>query len=220
MPLPDLQRFPIPPSSTLYVLDRVTIKGVVLPLDRPIEAGTELDIEKRKSPGSDYSGYVSHGRDSVPIRIALRLWRDVWNKKDWFADYEQIRDSLIPRYLSRRNAIPVFHPFLDIEGINEIVFTKRSIPVPSGRGHFFIVTLEGFNPKTLRLASATGAGGANAALEQDTSLVTAADREGQSRVVERNKQAAVAPAARRNTKNYTGPAANNVGRGTRNTGGR
>lgn len=214
MPLPDLQRFPTPPSSTLYVLDRVQIKGVTLPLDRPIEASSELDVEKRKAPGSDFATYVSHGRDTTPIRITLRLWRDIWNKKDWFADYEKVRDSILARSLDRRNAVPVFHPFLDIEGINEIIFTKRSMPTPSGRGHFFVVNLEGFNPKELRRG---GSGSAAAALSQDL-VLNAAERDDGSKVVERNKQAAVAPAARRNTRNYTGPAANNAGRGTRNTG--
>ena len=165
--LPDMTRFPLPGTGTLHVLDRVEIKGVVLPLDGPIEAGTALDIEKRKEPGSDYSSFVGHGLDSEPVRIRLRLWYDAWTKKDWRAEYHKIRDSLISRHLARRNAIPVFHPDLDEEGINSVVFTKRSIPQRTN-GQFFVVTLEGYNPKTLRIGS--GAGASSKKIENDKEL--------------------------------------------------
>jgi hypothetical protein len=59
-----LYKFPLPGTSKLYGLDVVTIFDTQLPLARPIEAATELDIEKRKAPGSDYSTYVSHGPNS------------------------------------------------------------------------------------------------------------------------------------------------------------
>jgi hypothetical protein len=114
----DLQRFPLPGASRLYILDCVTILGVQLPLARPIEAATELEIEKRKAPGSDYSTYVSHGLDSSPIRISLRLFRDIQSGKDWIAAYDEIRERLISRSLSKRNAVSVYHPFLDLEGID------------------------------------------------------------------------------------------------------
>ncbi len=209
----DLQRFPLPGASRLYILDCVTILGVQLPLARPIEAATELEIEKRKAPGSDYSTYVSHGLDSSPIRISLRLFRDITSKekgqegKDWIAEYEKIRERLISRNLSKRNTVTVYHPFLDMEGINEIIFTKRS-SMKQERGMMFTVDLEGFNPKTVRIGSGTG-GNAAAALR----FKNATGLKGNafdltpsvSKSVDIDKQNASRPAARQLPKNSVGP---------------
>ena len=166
---PDLRQFPLPGTANLYVLDRVQILSAILPLESPIEYGLELDIEKRKEPGSDYSSYVSHGIDATPIRISLKLFRDLTSGKDWIKDYLAIKDRLIARFLSRRNAVPVYHPFLDLYGINEIVFVKDS-GFRHSRGHFFTVTLEGFNPKALRI----GSGSASKKVEQDKELTSRA----------------------------------------------
>ena len=136
-----------------------------MPLESPIEYGMELDIEKRKEPGSDYSSYVSHGIDAPPIRISLKLFRDLSSGKDWIKEYLSIKDRLIARFLSRRNAVPVYHPFLDLYGINSIVFVKDS-GFRHTRGHFFTVTLEGFNPKALRI----GSGGASRSVPNDPGL--------------------------------------------------
>ena len=162
---PDLRQFPLPGTANLYVLDRVQILSAILPLESPIEYGLELDIEKRKEPGSDYSSYVSHGIDATPIRISLKLCRAGTSGKDWITDYRAIRDRLVARFLSRRNAVPVYHPFLDLYGINEVVFVKDS-GFRHTRGHFFTVTLEGFNPKALRI----GSGGASRSVPQDPGL--------------------------------------------------
>ena len=166
---PDLRQFPLPGTANLYVLDRVQILNAILPLESPIEYGMELDIEKRKEPGSDYSSYVSHGIDATPIRISLKLFRDLSSGKDWIKEYLSIKDRLIARFLSRRNAVPVYHPFLDLYGINSIVFVKDS-GFRHSRGHFFTVTLEGFNPKALRI----GSGGASRSVPQDKELVSKA----------------------------------------------
>jgi len=123
---PDLRQFPLPGTANLYVLDRVQILSAILPLESPIEYGLELDIEKRKEPGSDYSSYVSHGIDATPIRISLKLFRDLTSGKDWIKEYLSIKDRLIARFLSRHNAVSVYHPFLDLYGINEVVFVKDS----------------------------------------------------------------------------------------------
>ena len=162
---PDLRQFPLPGTANLYVLDRVQILSAILPLESPIEYGLELDIEKRKEPGSDYSSYVSHGIDATPIRISLKLFRDLTSGKDWIKEYLSIKDRLIARFLSRRNAVPVYHPFLDLYGINSVVFVKDS-GIRHTRGHFFTVTLEGFNPKALRI----GSGGASRSVPNDPGL--------------------------------------------------
>lgn len=192
MALPPLTKFPLPGTARLYSLDSVQIAGVTLPLDRPIEAGTALDVEKRKSPGSDWSEYVSHGLDSSPIRIALRLFRDVYSGKDWYADYLKIKDRIVAKQLSRRDALPVYHPFLDEENVISIIFTKRSTP-KHAQGHFFVVELEGFNPKTLRIGS--GAGGASKKVQQDKELGVG-----------------VRAAAKQSPQNVKTPAQNQVGR--------
>lgn len=169
MPVPQTQGFPLPGTATLYVLDRVNILGVDLPLAGPIEGGLELDIEKRKEPGSDYSSYVSHGIDATPIRIRLLLFRDLTSGKDWFAEYAKVKDRLVGRFLSTRNAVSVYHPLLNEEGINQIVFVKRGM-LTQQRGLLFTVTLEGFNPKALRI----GSGGSSAKVKQDLELTSRA----------------------------------------------
>lgn len=165
---PSLQQFPLPGTANLYVLDRIQILRATLPLTS-LEYGLELDIEKRKEPGSDYSSYISHGIDATPIRITLNLFRDLTSGKDWIKEYESIKDSICARFLSKRNAIPVYHPFLDSEGINEVIFVKRS-GYRLTQGHFFSVTLEGFNPKALRI----GSGGASKKVENDKQLTSRA----------------------------------------------
>ncbi len=164
----NLVSWPLPGTSTLSVFDRITILNAVLPVQR-IDAGVELDIEKRKEPGSDWSSYVSHGIDATPISITLLLFRDLTSGKNYFAEYEQIKDRLISKFLARRNAIPVYNILLDAEGINEIVFTKKTIYQPV-RGQIFSVTLQGFSPKTLRIGSA----GASKTVEQDKQLTSRA----------------------------------------------
>lgn len=200
-------RFPLPGTSKLYGLDVVTIFDTQLPLARPIEASTELDIEKRKAPGSDYSTYVSHGLDSSPIRISLRLFRDVQSGKDWIASYEEIRERLISRNLSKRNAVSVYHPFLDIEGINEIIFTKRS-SLKQERGMMFTVDLEGFNPKTVRIGSGSGGNTAAALRFQNATGLKGRSfdlTQSKSKSVDIDKQNASRPAARQLPKNSVGP---------------
>lgn len=197
-------RFPLPGTSKLYGLDVVTIFDTQLPLARPIEASTELDIEKRKAPGSDYSTYVSHGLDSSPIRISLRLFRDIQSGKDWIAAYEEIRERLISRNLSKRNAVSVYHPFLNLEGINEIIFTKRS-SMKQERGMMFTVDLEGFNPKTVRIGSGNSA--ASLKFQNATGLKGRSFdlTQAKSKSVDIDKQNASRPAARQLPKNSVGP---------------
>jgi len=209
--------FPLPGTATLHPLDRVRILNYVLPLARPIETGIELDIEKRKEPGSDYSAFVSHGIDAIPVKITLSLFKDLTSGKDWMSDYLRIKDRLVARRLSRRNAVSVYHPFLDMHGINEIVFVKQSIP-SHDRGLIFHVTLEGYNPKVLRI----GSGAATTKLEQDRLLITAANPQGvdngKSKPVAVDKQATTQPTASASKKNYRGPAALNAGAANRRTG--
>lgn len=209
--------FPLPGTATLHPLDRIRILNYSLPLARPIETGLELDIEKRKEPGTDYSSFVSHGIDAIPVKVTLSLFRDLTSGKDWFADYLRIKDKLVARHLSRRNAVPVYHPFLDLHGINQIVFVKQSIPTHD-RGLIFHVTLEGYNPKVLRI----GSGASLSKLEQDRLLITAANPQGvdngKSKPVTTDKQPTAAPTARAAKKNYQGPAALNAGAATRRQG--
>ncbi len=217
MPL-NLVRWPLPGTATIAVLDRVEILGKTLPLNSPIDTGTVLDVEKRKQPGSDYSSYVSHGIDTMPITIELLLFKDLTSGRDWYADYESIRAQLVPRFLSQRNAVPVYHPFLNLEGINQIIFTERSIPRRS-HGNFFVVTLRGFNPKTLRIGNGNG----NAKIVQDsaqTSRASATDEFGQpkSKAVGVNNQNTQRPTARQAPSNVKTPSQNQAGQARRPTG--
>lgn len=209
------QSFPLPGTATLHPLDRIRILNYSLPLARPIETGLELDIERRKEPGSDYSSFVSHGIDATPIKITLALFRDLTSGKDWFADYLRIQDKLVARQLSRRNAVPVYHPFLDLHSINSIVFVKKSLPTHD-RGLIFHITLEGYNPKVLRIGSGTGLKVAHA-----TGIVDLANPNGvpgKSKPVGAQKGPQAQPTAAANKKNYQGPAALNAGAATRRQG--
>jgi len=208
--------FPLPGTATLHPLDRIRILNYSLPLARPIETGLELDIEKRKEPGTDYSSFVSHGIDAIPVKVTLSLFRDLTSGKDWFADYLRIKDKLVAQHLSRRNAVPVYHPFLDLHGINQIVFVKQSIPTHD-RGLIFHVTLEGYNPKVLRI----GSGAANVNVKHATGIVDQANPQGipgKSKPVTVQKGPTAQSTAAANKKNYQGPAALNAGAATRRQG--
>lgn len=213
-----LTHYPLPGTSTLFVLDRISILNWILPLDRPIEAGISLDVEKRKQPGSDYSSYVSHGIDTTPIRIALRLFKDLSSGKNWFENYDQIKDRLVSKFLSARNAVPVFHPLLDMEGINNIVFTDRTILQPA-HGQFFTVQLTGFNPKTLHVGSGSGSTRAVQDLELDSNERRRARvaSGGQSAPVGITNQSTQRPPNRNARSNVTTPGANQAGQARRRT---
>lgn len=209
------QSFPLPGTATLHPLDRIRILNYSLPLARPIETGLELDIEKRKEPGTDYSSFVSHGIDAIPVKVTLSLFRDLTSGKDWFADYLRIKDKLVARHLSRRNAVLVYHPFLDLHGINQIIFVKQSIPTHD-RGLIFHVTLEGYNPKVLRIGSAT-----NVNVKHATGIVDQANPQGipgKSKPVTVQKGPTAQSTAVASKKNYQGPAALNTGAATRRQG--
>lgn len=212
---PRASRYPLPGTANLYFLDRVRILNYTLPLGRPIETGIELDIEKRKEPGSDYSAFVSHGVDAVPVRITLALFKDLTSGKDWMADFLRIQDRLVARSLSKRNGVPVFHPFLDLYGINEIVFTKKSLPMPD-RGQVFHVTLEGYNTRVLRIGSAFS----NTNVKHATGVVNMANPNGvpgKSKAVAIQKDPNAKSSAAAKKGNYQGPAALNAGAATRRT---
>lgn len=186
------QNWPLPGTATLSPLDRIIILGYLLPLARPIDGGLELDIEKRKEPGSDYSSYVSHGIDATKIEITLLLFRDLYSGKDWFANYDAVKDRLVPRFLAQRNAVPVYHPLLDYEGINSLIFVRRGM-LQQQRGQFFTVSLSAYNPKALRIGSGSS-----------------------SKKVEQGKLNSRAT-ARQSPQNVVTPSANNLGKARRPT---
>ena len=210
---PKSSRYPLPGTATLYILDKVRILNYTLPLARPIETGIEMDIEKRKEPGSDYSAFVSHGIDATPIRITLALFKDLSSGKDWMDDFLRIQDRLVSRNLSRRNGVPVYHPFLNLYGINEVVFTKKSLPTRD-RGQIYHVTLEGYNTRVLRIGSAFG----NVNIKHATGIVDMANPNGvpgKSKAVTIQKGPTAGSTAAAAKKNYQGPAALNAGAATR-----
>ena len=210
---PKSSRYPLPGTATLYILDKVRILNYTLPLARPIETGIEMDIEKRKEPGSDYSVFVNHGIDATPIRITLALFKDLSSGKDWMDDFLRIQDRLVSRNLSRRNGVPVYHPFLNLYGINEVVFTKKSLPTRD-RGQIYHVTLEGYNTRVLRIGSAFG----NVNIKHATGIVDMANPNGvpgKSKAVTIQKGPTAGSTAAAAKKNYQGPAALNAGAATR-----
>lgn len=158
--IPQTDRWPLPGSGQLHPLDYITIMGVKLPLAGMPEGGQELDVSERKEPGSDWSSFVSHGKKSVPVRINLRLFRDqslgykngVLVGKDWIAEYEKISAKLIAKSLSKRQAVPVSYPTLHARGCDSLIFTRVSDPKWTN-GQFYVVELEGKDPRTTRVGS-------------------------------------------------------------------
>lgn len=159
---PQTTAFPLP-GEGLYELDRIYILGVQLPLEKMPEGATVLDIDKKKEPGSDYSTYVSQGFDADPIKISVLLFRDSKTGKDWFAEWDKVRDKIIAKNLNKRNAVAVYHPILHLEGVDSLLIVRKSFPIHRKAG-FFAVEMEGRDPKRVRQ------GGTSKKVEQDKTL--------------------------------------------------
>ena len=145
--------------NQLNVWDRITfyggdVRGVTLPLASPPEGGVARDIDKKKSPGNDFARITDKGYDIVPIKIELLLWRDNWRGQDYLAEYEKIRDQLMPKRLEARNAVPIYHPSLNAEGVIAILVSKRGNLIHQGK-QMFRVSLEGFDVRNFGNRNAT-----------------------------------------------------------------
>lgn len=147
---PQTNGFP-QPGPGLYEVDRITILGVTLPLAKSPEGALELDVDKKKEPGSDFATYVGQGLDSSEIKITIRLWREPGGK-DWWVEWEKIRDKLIAKKLSKRNAVTVYHPILHAEGVDSLIITRRTFPQQE-KGLFYTVELSGRDPRRINIGS-------------------------------------------------------------------
>lgn len=156
--------------GTLSDIDQIVILGVALPLAEMPSGGIELSIDKKKSPGSDYHVLTGKGYEPRPIRIVLRLWRDLRSGIDWFEVYGQVHGALMPRAIDKRNAVSVYHPFLAMAGVNSIIVTKRGFPRHEGR-QFFTLEIEGEDPNKVKF----GKGGTKRA-KNDTELKSKAQK--------------------------------------------
>lgn len=189
--------WPLPGRGQLHPIDFITIMGVDLPLAEMPSGGLSLDIDKRKEPGSDYSRYVSQGKDSETIKIKILLFRDEWTGKDWWDNWGLIKDRLIAEKFDKRNAVSVAHPFLQLDGIDSILFTKRPL-YEHDKGLMFTVALEGRDIRYTRgLGSGKKTGGKSKTVTQDPSLST--------------RSGSAAPASSGNIKTPAGKAANKPG---------
>ena len=130
------------PGQGIHPLDCIFILGVQLPLAKSIDGAMTLDLDKRKEPGSDYSSYVSQGKDSDPLRITIQLFRDTTTGMNWWENFAEVKDRLIAAKADKRNAAPVFHPILKFMGVEFVLFTKVGIPTRT-RGQIYEVALEG-----------------------------------------------------------------------------
>lgn len=159
---PQTTAFPLP-GEGLYELDRITILGVQLPLEKMPEGALVLDVDKKKEPGSDYSTFVSQGFDADPIKIVVLLWRDQQTGKDWFAEWDKVKDKIVAKNLNKRNAVSVYHPILHLEGVDSLLIKRKSFPILR-KGLFFAIELEGYDPRRVRQ------GGHSKKVEQDKTL--------------------------------------------------
>lgn len=155
------------PGQGLHPLDCIFILGVQLPLAKSIDGAMTLDLDKRKEPGSDYSSYVSQGKDSDPLRITIQLFRDTTTGMNWWENFAEVKDRLIAAKADKRNAAPVFHPILKFMGVEFVLFTKVGIPTRT-RGQIYEVALEGRDIRFTRLGG--GSGGKSKVVEQAKGL--------------------------------------------------
>ena len=154
---PQTERWPYPGSGQLHPLDYITILGVQLPLAKMPQGGVGLDVSHRKSPGADHSTLVSHGMKTSPVKIELLLFRDqsLGYKdgqrvgKDWWYEWEKIKDKLIAKKLEKRGALSVSYPTLAAVGCDSLIFTHIGLPQPKGIG-MFVVDLEAYDPRTVK----------------------------------------------------------------------
>ena len=155
------------PGEGVHALDVIVILGVKLPLAKPIEGAMTLDLDKRKEPGSDYSSYVSQGKDSDPIRITVQLFQDSLTGMNWWENFAEVKDRLIAAKASKRDAVPVFHPILKFMGVESILFYRVGYPKKT-RGQIWEADLEGRDIRFTRLGG--GSGGKSKVVEQDKNL--------------------------------------------------
>ncbi len=138
------------PPQELYSLDQILINGVILPLAEMPKTSIELDLDAKKSPGSDWKTYVSKGREQKPVEIKILLFRDQWTRKDWFAEWARIAPLIPAAKLENRNGVTVYHPILAEMGITSLLFTERGAIVKE-KGQIFSVTIKGLDPKRIKI---------------------------------------------------------------------
>ena len=138
------------PPQELYSLDQILINGVILPLAEMPKTSIELDLDAKKSPGSDWKTYVSKGREQKPVEIKILLFRDQWTRKDWFAEWARISPLIPAAKLENRNGVTVYHPILAEMGITLLLFTERGAIVKE-KGQIFSVTIKGLDPKRIKI---------------------------------------------------------------------
>ncbi len=145
--------------------DSVRIGGVILPIVKgSIRGGTVLTVEHRKATGSDFAKYKSQGIDTIPPGCTFYLFIDYSKKppKDWKREFEKIERLLVPKQLSARNAISVYHPSWSARGITQIIPTKNPILMPVAED-VWTYDFEGLDVRFIH----GGTGGSSKQVQQD-----------------------------------------------------
>lgn len=132
----------------ISIWDAIVINRVALPLKHgSLDAGTKLEIDKKKAKGADFPRVVGRGYDARHTKFTLQLWLDVATKANWLGVYNAyVKDDLMPRALDKRFAVEVYHPALAAEGITSLVITERSIMKEVGK-QIWEVQVEGIDTR-------------------------------------------------------------------------
>ncbi len=123
----------LPQFGVVGNYDGIKILQVLLPITLgSLKGGSKFDVEKRKATGTDFAKYKGQGLDTEPVSFQLNLFRDLASGKNWLAEYEKIKDKLLPKKFDARNAVAVYHPSLAEDNITQIVITHRGLLIPTG----------------------------------------------------------------------------------------
>jgi len=114
----------------LHPFDKIKIAGTdIMVVASSVKAGTKLEVDKHKPHGADFPTVIGKGYDAEHTKFTIILLNDILSGTNWFqVYYDRIHDKLLPRELSERSAIDIYHPFLAADGINSLIVIERSTP--------------------------------------------------------------------------------------------
>ena len=140
--------------DVLHPFDKIMIAGVDIPVvASSVHAGTVLEVDKHKPHGADFPTVIGKGYDAEHTKFTILLYKDLLHNVNWLTEYyNKVKDSLLPRELSNRTAVDVYHPFLAAEGITQLVIIRRGLPVLSGH-QIWHVEIEGIDTRFAQFKS-------------------------------------------------------------------
>lgn len=87
-----------------------------------------------QAKGSDGAEITHDGAKLLVFSVEIYLWRDA--NRDCFAEWTDFRPVLLPPTKDGPGqlALDIYHPVLDGIGVTSVVVSKRTEPIPDGKG--------------------------------------------------------------------------------------